>query len=109
MKNLSILCLFVLLTSCAAQKVKIMDTPAVSMTRDSLEADEKLEKQGPVNSQFCPDSYKDKGEIGLMDEAVRVAQEKNQIDFILNASFWSSVGCISVEGEGAKIVKNFKK
>lgn len=60
--------------------------------------------KGPVKAEFCSDSFKDKGDIGLMDEAVKKAQADNQVDYIMNASFWSTGGCMVVEGEGANVV-----
>lgn len=92
-----------LLSSCA-HKVKVLDASAVSMTHNSIEPGQKLVEIGEVESQFCPDSFNDKGQIGLLDEAISAAQKKSGADWIMNASFWrDQSGCISVTGTGKKI------
>lgn len=103
MKNLIIVAFLVGATSCA-HKVKVLDASAVSMTHNSIEANQNLVEIGEVESEFCPDSFNDKGQIGLLDEAILNAQKKSGADWIMNASFWRDQrGCISVTGTGKKI------
>ena len=47
----------------------------------------------------------DSGNIRLMDEAVKDAQNKSGVDFITNAVFYASAKCVSVEGTGNKVTK----
>lgn len=103
MKTLIIVALLVGVTSCA-HKVKVLDASAVSMTHDSIDPTQNLVEIGEVNSEFCPNSLKDEGQIGLLDEAISNAQKKSGADWIMNASFWrDGNGCISVTGTGKKI------
>lgn len=88
------------LSGCAA-KVKVLDAAMVSMTRQSLGPSETLAEKGNVSGMFCPDSFKDKGNQGLIDNAVRNAQEMNKVDFIGNVTVWrDGNGCVSIEGTG---------
>ena len=74
------------------------------MTHQSIEANQNLVEIGEVESEYCPDTFNDKGQIGLLDEAIMGAQKKSGADFITNASFWrNEKGCISVNGTGKKI------
>lgn len=103
MKTLLIAVLLVGVTSCA-HKQKILDASAVSMTHNSLDAGQNLVEIGEVESEFCPSAMNDKGDIGLLDEAIAAAQKKSGADWITNASFWRDMsGCISVTGTGKKI------
>lgn len=103
MKTLILAVLLVGVTSCA-HKVKILDATAVSMTHSSLEPGQNLVEIGDVESEFCPDSMKDEGTIGLLDMAIQGAQTKSGADWITNASFWrDGRGCISVTGTGKKL------
>mgnify|MGYP006969410251 CR=1 FL=1 len=86
-------------------KTKILDAPAVSMTRTSLNKGETLKSVVDVQGQFCTDMGNDSGNIGLMDEAVKDAQNKSGVDFITNAVFYASAKCVSVEGTGNKVTK----
>lgn len=104
MKNLALVLIAAVSVSCAMRQ-KVLDTSAISMTHDSLKPGTELMTKGPVKAEFCSDAFKDKGDIGLMDEAVKKAQADNQVDYIMNASFWSTGGCMVVEGEGAKVVE----
>ena len=91
--------------SACAMKTKILDAGAVSMTRTSLAADQKLQEVGPVTGQFCSDSFHDSGNVGLIDEAVKAAQKQYSVDMITNASFYTTGnGCMMVEGTGQKII-----
>lgn len=103
MKTLIIVALLLGVTSCA-HKVKILDASAVSMTHSSIEPHQTLVEIGDVEGEFCPDTFGDKGQIGLLDQAISGAQKKSGADWITNASFWrNESGCISVTGTGKKI------
>jgi hypothetical protein len=103
MKNLTLILIAAVSVSCAMRQ-KVLDTSAISMTHDSVQPGNELITKGPVKAEFCTDTFNDKGDIGLMDEAVKKAQAENQIDYIMNASFWSTGSCMVVEGEGANVV-----
>ncbi|QDK39525.1 hypothetical protein [Bdellovibrio sp. NC01] len=91
--------------SACAMKTKVLDAGAVSMTRTSLAPDQKLQEVGPVTGQFCSSTFGDKGVVGLIDEAVKNAQETNKVDMITAASFYTTGnGCMTVEGTGQRIV-----
>ncbi|MFZ4714584.1 MAG: hypothetical protein ACOYL6_12755 [Bacteriovoracaceae bacterium] len=105
MRNLLLVVSLLSLGACAMNKTKIMDVASVSMTHNNVPAGTKLEEKGPVTGEFCANSFGDKGNVGLMDEAVKKAQSTSNVDFILNASFWQSGSCISVEGTGAKMME----
>ena len=108
MKTLIIVSLLLGVTSCA-HKVKVLDASAVSMTHTSVEANQNLVEVGEIESEFCPDAFKDKGQIGLLDEAILRAQKKSGADWIMNASFWrDGNGCISVTGTGKKVSNTAK-
>lgn len=106
MKTLAVIFLLVSATSCA-HKVKLLDASAISMTHASVEPGQNLVEIGEVESEFCPDTFKDKGSIGLIDEAVKSAQKKSGADFIKNVTIWYKIelmsACIQVEGTGAKV------
>ena len=104
MKTLILVTLLVGVTSCA-HKVKILDASAVSMTHTSIEPGQNLVEIGEVEGEFCPDTWGDKGTIGLLDMAIEGAQKKSGADWITNASFWrNQSGCVSVMGTGKKVV-----
>jgi len=69
-----------------------------------MEANQYLVEIGDVESEFCPDSFKDEGQIGLLDQAIINAQKKSGADWITNASFWrDGKGCSSVTATGKKL------
>lgn len=103
MKTIILILAAMIVTGCA-MKTKVLDATAVSMTHFNLKEGERLEETGAVAGEFCTDLTGDSGNIGLFDEAIKAAQTKAGVDFILNASFWSSGKCVSIEGTGAKIV-----
>jgi hypothetical protein len=106
MKNLKIivgLAAVVLMSACQ-MKQKVMDAGIVSMTYPNIPEGMKLAEAGSVSGEFCPQAMSDSGPIGLFDQAVKSAQDKNGIDFITNASFWrDGSGCILLEGTGQKL------
>ena len=102
MKTLLLLSL-IALTGCAT-KVKILDASAVSMTHANVPANATLVETGDVSGQFCPDTFGDSGQVGLLDEAIKDAQKKSGADFITNAAFWRENGnCITISGTGQKL------
>lgn len=97
----------VVLASGCAMKTKVLDAGAVSMTHQSLKPGQALQEKGQVTGQFCADTFGDKGQIGLMDEAIKSAQKTHGVDWITNATFYlTSASCVSVEGTGQKIVSS---
>jgi len=107
MKNAKLILAVALLgtLSACAMKTKVLDAGAVSMTRTNLAPGQKLHEVGPVSGEFCSHALGDKGNVGLIDEAVKDAQQKNSIDMITNASFYTTGnGCMTVEGTGQKII-----
>lgn len=109
MKTLKLASILILLGSLSAcvMKTKVLDAGAVSMTHSSLAPGQKLHEVGPVTGQFCTNTFSDKGNIGLIDSAVKSAQSKYSVDFITNASFYTDGnGCMSVEGTGQKIISS---
>ncbi len=104
MKNLIMLMAAVAVLGGCAMKTKVLDAAAVSMTHYNLKEGESLQETGAVTGEFCTDMQNGKGTVGLFDEAIKNAQTQSGVDFILNASFWSTGKCVSVEGTGAKIV-----
>lgn len=88
------------LVSCATAKQKFLDASAVSMNHGSVPAGAKLKDVGPVTGSFCMDSFNDKGEFGLMDEAVKDANKKSGAEIITDATFYTQGSCVTVEGHG---------
>ncbi len=104
MKILISLVLLLSLVSCAS-KQKFLDASAVSMTHNSFSQGTKFKEMGPVAGGFCADSFKDKGEFGLMDEAIKDAQKKSGADVIVDASFFMEGSCVTVEGTGKTVMR----
>jgi hypothetical protein len=96
----------VTLSGCANQTVKILDATWVSMKNSTPPGPtDKLTKVGPISEEYCLDKLS--GSYGLMDEAVKKAEEKNKIDYIKYPSFTQTVGksCVQVAGEGFRILR----
>ncbi|MCB0391780.1 MAG: hypothetical protein KDD58_10830 [Bdellovibrionales bacterium] len=91
------------LSGCA-MKTKILDAGGVSMKHYHLKKGAQLKEIGEVTGEFCADTGNDKGEIGLMDEAINDAQSRSGADFITNATFYSTGKCVMLEGTGHKIL-----
>jgi hypothetical protein len=86
-----------------AHKVRVLDTPAVSMTQYHLAEGKTLVQTGEVKHERCFDAMKDKGTIGMIDETTKEAQAKFAVDFVLNARFYATASCMGIEGTGAKM------
>lgn len=104
-KNLILSLVALIALSACATKVKILDTTAISTTRGALEPGERLRQTGSVHGKFCPQTFDDRGNIGLLDEAVKSAQRRYGVDYIMDATFWNESGCITVEGTGANVTR----
>ena len=103
--NLVILGLSMTLISACAMRTKILDAGAISTTHTHLKEGTTLKEMGPVSGDFCPETFGE-GQFGLIDEAVKAAQKKYNVDFISNASLYKNEkGCVSIEGTGQKIVE----
>lgn len=103
-KAISIVAIMVLASSCA-MKQRILNASAVSMTKYSTKKSQKAEEAGEVTGEFCADSTSDSGTVGLLDEAIKDAQNKSGADWITNAVFYSKGNCVIVEGMAMKIKK----
>jgi hypothetical protein len=103
MRKLIFLTAVLMLTGCAV-KQKILDASAVSMTHAHIPAGAKTKDIGAVSGRFCSGDG-DKGEMGLMDEAIKNAQKSSKADFIVNATFTQEGSCMVVDGTGQRIVE----
>ena len=100
MKALYLISMIMLLIATAncATRMRIMNAAAVSMTESSLNKKETLHEIGPIEDKSCPNASP-----GLMDEAIRNAQNKSGADFITNATFYLELnGCVVVNGIAMK-------
>ena len=96
--------LLVVVSGCSTRQ-KLLDIPGVSMTNTPYEHGGKLQDKGPVTGEFCAQQFSDKGEIGLIDEAIKNTQATYKVDFITNVTIWtSSNSCIVIEGTGQTLV-----
>lgn len=105
MKKIVSIAAIMLLASSCAMKQRILNASSVSMTKYSAQSKQKIEEAGEVTGEFCADSGSDSGTIGLLDEAIKDAQNKSGADFISNAIFYSKGNCVMVEGMAMKIKK----
>lgn len=93
-----------MMTACASRTVKVLDATWVSMKNPMPPSTSaKLVKVGKVSEEYCLKAWS--GSFGLMDEAVKQAESKNQIDYIKYPSFTKSEGssCVQVSGEGYRV------
>ena len=65
----------------------------------------KLSKVGDISEEYCLQYMS--GTEGLMDEVIRKAETKNNIDYIKYPSFSKTDGhnCVQLSGEGYRLVK----
>lgn len=106
MKHVSVGALVILfaLSSACAHRQKLLDISGVSMTHTALQPGQKLQDKGPVSGEFCAQQFSDKGQIGLIDEAVKATQANHKVDYITNATIWTTgASCIVIEGQGQSI------
>lgn len=105
MKNIISMTAVLLILSSCAFKQRILNASAVSMTKYSLKKNQTLEEVGEVSGEFCPDSFNDTGNVGLLDEAIKKAQKSNKADFLTHVTFYSQGRCVLVEGTAMRITK----
>lgn len=104
--KLSIAVALILLAGCASQSVKVLDATWVSMKHAEPPTEaQKLVRQVAIQERYCQKSWN--GSYGLMDEVVKQAEAKNQIDYIKHASFSEDRrhNCMDLTGEGYRIVQ----
>jgi protein involved in sex pheromone biosynthesis len=94
-----------LLAMGCAHQFDLMKAHAVSMKHYHLPQDKKLVKVTDIKSEFCMKSFQFSSgkDIGLIDEVIKEAEKKYNVDFILNASFHAKGSCIILEGEGFRL------
>ncbi|MGZ5279746.1 MAG: hypothetical protein ACXWC9_07390 [Pseudobdellovibrionaceae bacterium] len=105
-KYLLILSIAVLSSACASRTIKIVDATWASMKNPMPpNSKEKLTKVANVAEEFCLSAWN--GSYGLMDEAVKQAELKHQLDYIKYPSFTMSQGksCVQVSGEGYRVTR----
>ena len=102
----TILCIVVLASACA-HRVDLMKANAVSMKYRDIPEGAKLETIGDISSRYCAESFKRSNgkDIGMIDEAIKMAESEHKVDFILHANFYHEGDCVIVEGEGALFKK----
>jgi hypothetical protein len=101
MKSSVFVLLLISMVGCASKSVKVLDAPWTSMKHNGPPANPKtLARVGDIEERYCMESWS--GSYGLMDEAVKQAEAKRNIDYIRNASFVRELGrpCVTVVGEG---------
>ncbi len=89
------------MVGCASRSVKVLDAPWTSMKHNGPPSNAKsLVRIGDIEERYCMESWS--GSFGLMDEAVKQAEARRNIDYIRNASFVREEGrpCVTVVGEG---------
>lgn len=101
---ISVLFLALIITSCA-HRVKFLNVGGVSMTKYHLKNGQKTKELDEVEGKFCPDSFKQSGSFGLIDEAVKDAQKNSKADFLTNVTFYREGSCVVAVGTPLKIVK----
>lgn len=94
------------LCACATRTVKIVDATWASMKHSMPpSSQDKLINIGRISEEYCMKEWT--GSYGLMDEVVKLAEGKNQIDYIKYPSFTQTEGksCVQVSGEGYRLAK----
>lgn len=101
--TISIVVLMTLLSACAGRNVRVLNASWTSMKHGSAPDTSKLVRVANIDEEFCLDSWS--GTFGLMDEAVKKAEAKHQLDYIKNPSFSITEGkaCGQIVGEGYRI------
>jgi hypothetical protein len=83
----------------------LVQVPAVSMTIKSAEG-QRASKIGPVKVKYCTGDKSISSQdsmVGLMDEAITIAEKQTGASFIADAKFFSDCGCVSLEGTAMKL------
>lgn len=106
MKQVIFVFIVLALSACAGRSVKVLDSKWASMKHSSPPAKTAaLTSTGNFEETYCLSSWT--GSFGLMDEVVKQAEQKYDIDYIKNASFSKATNssCVSVVGEGVRILR----
>jgi hypothetical protein len=103
MKSLAWTVALFALVGCANPRTRIIESEWASMTQSKVPQAKDVVSTGPVKGDFCFSSF-GSGHVGLMDEAIKKAQNTYAVDYIKNATFTmeSRKSCVYVEGEGYK-------
>jgi hypothetical protein len=105
MKNqLFLIAMCLMLSACAGRTVKVLDATWVSMKHPMPPTSkDKLVKVGSISEEYCVKSWS--GSFGLMDEVVKQAEAKQQVDYVKYPSFTQTVGqpCVQLSGEGYRV------
>lgn len=102
--RLLIATIIIFISAGCTHQYDIMKANAVSMKHRHLPKGAHLEKVADVSSRYCMKNKSDSGiDIGLMDEAVKAAEQEHNIDFILHPTFRSDGNCVIVTGDGMRI------
>lgn len=110
MKNLVFSLISLTLLASCSHRVRILDAGAVSMTKYSLKKGQSVvEKDGEAEGRFCSDPFKQSGQIGLMDEAIKDAQKSSNADFLRNVTVYKEANCVIVTGTPLKVVAKKRK
>lgn len=95
-----------LLGGCSA-RYAIMTAPAVSMTAAAFPEGHRATEGKHVDATYCqgdePVVSKDSN-IGLFDEAIMLAQQQAQADYLRDVTIWADGGCIAVEGTAMTVM-----
>jgi hypothetical protein len=106
MKNIILMLIAVFaLSACGSRTVKVLDANWTSMKHAMPPAPgAKLMKIANVQTEYCLNSWS--GSFGLMDEAVKKAENDYNIDYVKYPAFTQTVGqfCVQLAGEGYRIV-----
>lgn len=102
------------LTACAP-KVMILQSPVVSMTKDSNGANAALPDGAPVSERWCqgdkPIVENDDGsnDYGMIDQVVLKAQKKTGADFFKDARFYEQGNCVMMNAKASGVASTKKK
>jgi hypothetical protein len=108
MKQLAIAFIVSLVGSCAP-KVLILQTPVVSMTKNSTEPGAALKEGEEVNTKWCsgdePVVENDDGskQYGMIDQAIHKAHKEHKADFFMNNRFYQQQTCVIMQANVAKV------
>jgi hypothetical protein len=106
MKKSALLGLSFLFIGCASRSVRVMDASWVSM-RHTAPPDnpKKMTRVATIDETYCMEKWS--GSFGLMDEVVKQAEAKHNIDYIKSPIFSKDENrpCVTVIGEGFRIVQ----
>jgi|GEM_PF-2946931 len=96
---------FLAFTGCAVGKSPLLSAPYVTANSDDLIDTKHAKDLGPVSARYCPgdpSSHADASSIGLMDEAIYLAQKEKNATYIRDAQFYTQGTCVVLEGIAMK-------